>query len=1177
MECPQCQYSNPPGTIHCVKCATPLGIANEMTADGVSESWSAPARSKVSEEVTASPPALEPGKVLGGRYEIVELLGEGGMGAVYKARDRELDRLVALKVIHPELARNPQILQRFKQELILARQITHKNVIRIFDLGAADGIKFITMEYVEGQDLKSLLRQGQKFTAEDAAGIIQQVCRALNAAHVANVVHRDLKPQNIMLDKQGKVLVMDFGIARSMEMSGLTQTGTLMGTPEYMSPEQAKGEEIDARSDLFTLGVIFYELLVGKVPFQAETPFKTMLKRTQERAVPPIELNPGVPAFMNDVVMRCLEVDPQLRYQSALEILKDLEARQGTRASPAVALAVPRLRLAKLSPKWIASGLAVLVLVIAGIVFRQKILSKPAAKQTAAVQPISLAILPFRNASGDSALDWLGPSLAEMLATDVGQSAYLRTVSSDRLHQILHDLRISADSNLDPDTLRRVAEFTNADRLVWGQYAKFGDQIRIDATLQDLKRQRAIPLKVEAPNEKELLPAIAQLAQSIQQDLALSSDIVKELQAKSLKPSSKSIQALRYYSEGLQLAREGKNLEAVKKFETSTKEDAEFALAYAKLGQIYAVLGYDNEAEQASRKAVDLSEKLPTQEKYLIAAIHAQTAKDNQKAIESYENLAKASPNNSEVQFTLGGLYEDTGSFDKAREDFAKVLKADPKNVVVLFAMGRVQVEAGNPQAGLDDLNRALTLAIEFENQEQRALILQVLGVAYQVLKKPDDALGYYHQSLEIKRRLNDKRGIADSYDAIAQVQASQGKPEPALRNYLAAIQLRREIGDKKRVGDTLMNLGDLYNDLGQYDQVLETSKEALQIVHEAGDKASESLALNNIGNAYLSKGQYEDGRTYFEQALQLRQELKVPSDIAATLHNLGETSLNLGEYDQALTYYLRALEFRRTAGDQLGEAEDSDSLASFFSEQGQYGRALKAQEDALRALRQAHEGGFWLAAIMSDYGRALSQVGRFEDAQKALDEALQLAREIKNQDVMAWTLNLQGDRFFCAGDYHSAARPYEEAMRTASQASNRLRILQSKFNLAKLALRQGRFSSAIGTLRGLAQEADILGARYLSVESSVYLAEALLETHDYSRARSQLERAVARSEKMGLRALLARSHYLMAKILRLAGNQEESQRQLEQARQILSDIRKEAGDSVMKRSDLAVISRQPS
>jgi len=214
---------------------------------------------------------LAPRTMLGKRYEIVQLLGEGGMGAVYKAMDREVERMVALKIIRPELAVREEILARFKQELILARRITHKNVIRIFDLGEAEGLKFITMEFIEGKDLSSLIKEKGRLSFEECADIMAQTCTALDAAHAEGVVHRDLKPQNIMVDKNGRVIVMDFGIARTMEQGGLTHTGALVGTPDYMSPEQVMGEKVDVRSDLFTLGIIFYQLLVGQLPYRADT------------------------------------------------------------------------------------------------------------------------------------------------------------------------------------------------------------------------------------------------------------------------------------------------------------------------------------------------------------------------------------------------------------------------------------------------------------------------------------------------------------------------------------------------------------------------------------------------------------------------------------------------------------------------------------------------------------------------------------------------------------------------------------------------------------------------------------------------------------------------------------------------------------------------------------------
>jgi serine/threonine protein kinase len=250
-ECPNCHHSSPPGASRCASCGAALSNSapsnepgNDFGHDDATIAWSKATR--VEARTTSNPgQSLEIGSVIAERYEILKMLGEGGMGAVYKARDHELDRLVALKVIRPELAGHPSILQRFKQELILARKVTHRNVIRIYDLGVAQGLRFITMEFIEGQDLSSLLEE-RKFTPEETVKILGQVCDALEAAHAEGVVHRDLKPQNIMIESGGRVVVMDFGLARSMEATGLTQAGALMGTPAYMSPEQAKSPPMNA-------------------------------------------------------------------------------------------------------------------------------------------------------------------------------------------------------------------------------------------------------------------------------------------------------------------------------------------------------------------------------------------------------------------------------------------------------------------------------------------------------------------------------------------------------------------------------------------------------------------------------------------------------------------------------------------------------------------------------------------------------------------------------------------------------------------------------------------------------------------------------------------------------------------------------------------------------------------
>ena len=868
---------------------------------------------------------LTSGHLLAQRYEILSLLGEGGMGAVYKAKDVELSRLVALKVIRPDLARNRAILDRFKQELILATQVTDRNVVRIYDLGEAEGIKFITMEYVEGEDLAHILHQRTKLPPHEAVVVIEQVCRALAAAHNVGVIHRDLKPQNIMWEKTGRILVMDFGLAKTLEGDRMTQTGAMVGTMEYMSPEQALAQNLDQRSDIFSLGLIFYELLTGQTPFRADSALASLIKRTQERVVPVSEFDSSVPAELSQIVSRCLERDVALRYQSAAELLADLELWQGTGKSGIIA--------ARLRPgpgRWatenqrLLAGAAVL-LVLAGRSPRHTSLpgpgplAPPEAKQEApAARPRSLAILPFRNSSGDAKDDWIGSSVADMLSTDIGQSAHLHTVSTDRLHQVLSDLHVGPETAVDPDMLRRVAQFSNADVLVSGQYARFGDQIVIDATIRDLVHDQTVPVKAQAL-VKDLPAAIDSLADSVRKNLSLSASVVEELKAQSFKPNSKSVDALREFNEGSVLMRAGKNLDALKHLQLATNEDPDFALAFSMLADAQAELGFQSDAEQSSIRALNLAQNqnLPLPEKYLISASNARIMKDNKKAIEAYENLSKSLPGDVDVQYELGVLYLQSGEYDKARATFAKVLQSDPKNIKALWQTGVVDNLTGNPQAALDALTQGLTLTIQFDNQEQRALILLSMGTSYRLLNKPEEALHNYQESIAINEKIGQKWGISAALNEMADVQATGGKPDAALASYNKSLVLLREIGMKGGIADTLTDMGTIYQDLGKFDQALDVYKQALQIQRETGDQGYEAQCLNNIASVYLTIGDNDNAFTYYQQALQLREKLGVPGDLAETLEGLSEAYTATGQYEQAMTGLMRALELGRKAGDE--------------------------------------------------------------------------------------------------------------------------------------------------------------------------------------------------------------------------------------------------------------------
>jgi tetratricopeptide (TPR) repeat protein len=1080
-------------------------------------------------------------------------------------------------VIRPELAVHEQVLQRFKQELILARKITQKNVIRIFDLGEADGVKFITMEFIEGKDLTGIIKEKGRLSFEECADVIYQTCTALDAAHSEGVVHRDLKPQNIMVEKTGRIIVMDFGIARTMEQGhGMTQTGAVIGTPDYMSPEQVMGEHVDARSDLFTLGIIFYQLLLGQLPYKADTMQGAMFKRTREKPKPPAEVDPAVPALLSDITAKCMQMDPAQRYQTALEIQRDIDAWRGG-SKIRIELPVeppPAPAKSPLSRTTITlAAAAAIALAVGGIYAARKYVSPSGGPATPVAPLHSLAILPFHNATSDPKLDWIGSAMAEMLSTDVGQSASVRAVSSERVGQVMKDLHITPQADLDSPTIGRIANQSNVDTVVSGSYAQLGDRIRIDAKIQDLKRGQAVSLKEEAAGDKEIFAAVDHLAGQIRQNLLVSKSLLKELQEHAFKPSTASVAALREYNHGLEEARAGKNTAAVQSFQAAIREDSQFALAYVKLAQAYSDLGQDEDAEPPAQKAVALSASLPLQEKYLIQAGYDRIEKDYPKAIDAYQNLIKVSPDNTDYLYDLGTAYEATGAYDKAKDMFAKVVEFDPKRIAGLRSLGRVQIESGNSQAGLEYLTRAQALSIELQDDAERAQILQAMGVAYSTMQRPEDALKNLQESLEIKTKLGLKKGIADSLEMIGSIYDSTGKSDLALKNYNQALAMRRELGDKQGTANVLSDLGDFYVEHGKFDDALRLFKESLGSEIEIHNDQMQGQVLNNIGNTYFSKGDYENARTYYERALQVREKLKVPSEIADTLNNLAETSMRTGQFEQAQDQYLRVLDLRRSSGDARGAALASSGLGTLFGYQGRFGAAVSAQQDAIKGLAEAKEQGFYSTEVLTAYGHALAQAGRGDEAAKALADALNAARADKSQPQIGAALTYQGDNAYYRGDLKAAAAAYQESMQVGVKGGDAHLVLLNKINLAKLAVANGKFAAAAGDLQSLGQQADSLGLKYLSTQCLVLRGEALIGARDYAGAIKELKSGTLRSEKLKLRALLAKSQYEWGRALELSGNSSDAQTHYDEARRAAAEVQKDAQNpGLAKRYDLAPI-----
>jgi eukaryotic-like serine/threonine-protein kinase len=974
VECPQCHHSNAPGTSRCASCnslfenldatmVSEVSDATMVTNAAVATDWSRNTGGQGA--LAGSAMSLQEGSVLADRYEILKLLGEGGMGAVYKARDRELDRLVALKVVRPELAGHASILQRFKQELILARKITHRNIIRIFDLGVAEGIRFITMEFVEGQDLASLLDERHKYTAEEAVKILRQVCSALEAAHAEGVVHRDLKPQNIMIEASGRVCVMDFGLARSMETTGMTQAGTVMGTPAYMSPEQAKGMPADERSDLYSLGIIAYQMLTGVVPFKADSMLAAMLLRTQGPPTPSIQLEPTIPHALNDLIQKALAVDPQDRYQSAALMGQDLfDWQEGTLAK---AIVTPRVAMMAESnaKKWIALAVACAAILLAGGYGLDRWLHRPAAP----VAPMTVLIADFNNHTGDQVFSG---TLESTLKLALEGATFINAYDRTRIR----DLGLKPIAGpLDDSKAQEIAASQGVNVVVSGALDRRGTDYQLSArAIQTVTGKLLATADATAPDKDQVLFAVTKLGSAIRKALGDStSESAQRLSMETL--SAGNLEAVHEYAAGLDTLSGGKFADAQAHLSRAVELDPNFGMAYTIMASAARNQGRFQDAETYIRDAIQRTGRMTERERYRTRAYLYFLTGDYQKCVDEYGALLDRYSSDTGAYTNIAVCLVHLHNLPKATALARQAVAILPKRAIYHSNLAMDLAYSGDFQGAAKEASETLKLgypngyliqAFASLGQEQ---IDQAMD-AYRKLAKtiPSDAAtgfadvaiyeGRYSDAVKIlekgvqddlSARAPDKDAAATKYWMLAHVQLLRNQNTAALaaaklalennkefQTSLVAAQVYAAAGQQAKAHDLALSLGnELQAEPQAYAKLVEgeialkngDSHGAVKLFTDANSLLDTWMGRFDLGRAYLEAGAFAEADSEFDRCIKRRGEaLSLFLDLST-----------YGYFPQVYYYQGRAREGIKAAG-------FAESYKKYLSIRG------KAGEDSLLA-----------------------------------------------------------------------------------------------------------------------------------------------------------------------------------------------------------------------------------
>ncbi|MCP3962451.1 MAG: protein kinase [bacterium] len=1060
---------------------------------------------------------LRAGQVLAGRYRVGSFLGAGSLGEVHEARDLELGERLAIKVLRPELAVNEQVLSRFKREIQLARRVTHPNVCRTFDLvyhrdrAPKADLVFLTMELLPGETLARRLARRGRISPEEALPIARQIAEALAAAHRAGVVHRDLKSANIVLvpgPRRERAVVADFGLAWSQILAHgstatLTASGQLVGSPAYMAPEQVRGEEVGPATDVYAFGVVLYEMLTGELPFTGESAFYTALKRLQEPAPSPRSKVPELEHSWETAILRCLDEDPEARFQNPKDVVRSLGKDQ--RPAPEAAATRSRPRAWRRTLRHLAAMLVLLI--SAGWVLPGEQVPKALDDSWVEQSPVevrpTVAVLGFENLSGGPDVDYVATSLLHMLPTELAATGELRLIPVGDAERATNELGLRRGARLSSASLDRLRRRTAADLVISGSYlvaaGNGGDRpTRFDLVIQDTRTREAVAALSLEGTEGGFLSTLSRLGGRLRAELGTGELPPRvSVAVRASRPSS--LEAARLYSEGLAALRRFEAAEARRALERAAAVEPENPLIHGALASAWLRLGYHEKARLAAAAAVEHSGALRHEDRRRIEARYLELTHEWDGAVAVYRELFDYFPDDLEHGLRLAAAQTSGGAAEAARATVARLRRLpapagnDPRidlaearaagalgeferqstaarragaaagQLTARQLVARAELEQASALQGQGDnagaaatLERAQQLFAEARDPKGVADALKQLGT----LKKRQGELGtareLYRESLATYRHLGDRRGEGAVLSNLAIIHGKERNLDAAVDLYEQALAIMREIDFRRGEAVVLLNLGGVATWQGDLARTAELSEQALVTLRQIGDRFSEATTLHNLGVVRWKQGDLAAATEQLEAARDLQQQLGSENYLAAsTHHDLADVYRARGEPDLARRGYRRALALRRQLGERARAAESLAGLAALAFQEGQLSRSAELIDEAL-----AEPGLSELPVVEARVYRTLADSllarGRLREARTAIEHSRSRAAAADDAWLELPTAISAARIAAAAGDGEHEIAELRTAVERARRSGFAGRLLEARLLLGEIEIDAG-------------------------------------------------------------------------------------------------------------------------